>query len=54
MVERLDELVTEKAGFATAYPITTQTYSRKVDLEVGNAVCGFGGTSSRETSRSRN
>ena len=28
-VERLDELVTEKAGFAGCYPIATQTYSRK-------------------------
>lgn len=43
-VERLDDLVTEKAGFAACYPIATQTYSRKVDLEVGSAVCNFGGT----------
>ena len=29
-VEQLDELVTRKAGFASAYSITSQTYSRKV------------------------
>ncbi|CAD0112950.1 unnamed protein product, partial [Aureobasidium uvarum] len=46
-VEKLDELVTEKAGFAGCYPIATQTYSRKVDLEVGSAVCNFGATCQR-------
>jgi len=42
-VEQLDDLVTKKAGFTVPYAISTQTYSRKVDLEVGSAVCGFGG-----------
>ncbi|KAH0242813.1 adenylosuccinate lyase, partial [Aureobasidium melanogenum] len=46
-VEQLDELVTKKAGFAGCYPIATQTYSRKVDLEVGSAVCNFGATCQR-------
>ena len=46
-VEQLDELVTKKAGFKYAYPIATQTYSRKVDLDVANAVCGFGSTCQR-------
>ncbi|KAF2156249.1 putative adenylosuccinate lyase Ade13 [Myriangium duriaei CBS 260.36] len=46
-VEQLDELVTKKAGFKSAYPIATQTYSRKVDLEVANAVCSFGSTCQR-------
>ncbi|KAG8625887.1 hypothetical protein KVT40_006288 [Elsinoe batatas] len=46
-VEELDELVTKKAGFGSAYPIATQTYSRKVDLEVGSAVCNFGATCQR-------
>lgn len=46
-VEQLDELVTKKAGFKSAYPIATQTYSRKVDLEVANAVCAFGSTCQR-------
>lgn len=46
-VEKLDELVTQKAGFEKAYPIATQTYSRKVDLEVASAVCAFGATCQR-------
>lgn len=46
-VEELDELVTKKAGFSAAYPIATQTYSRKVDLEVASAVCAFGATCQR-------
>lgn len=43
-VDRLDELVTEKAGFKHKYIITTQTYTRKVDLEVVGALADFGCT----------
>jgi adenylosuccinate lyase len=43
-VEQLDQLITEKAGFTYAYPITSQTYSRKVDLDVINALGSFGAT----------
>lgn len=32
-VKDLDRLVTEKAGFASAFTICGQTYSRKVDIE---------------------
>ncbi|KAK4935096.1 adenylosuccinase ade13, partial [Elasticomyces elasticus] len=46
-VERLDELVTKKAGFESAYAISTQTYSRKVDIDVANAICSFGTTCQR-------
>lgn len=48
-VERLDELVTQKAGFghAPAYIISSQTYSRKIDLDVSNALCSFGATCQR-------
>lgn len=46
-VEQLDELVTKKAGFPAAYAIATQTYSRKVDTLVGNAICGLGATCQR-------
>ncbi|KAJ1560103.1 hypothetical protein HK405_008212 [Cladochytrium tenue] len=41
-VERLDELVTEMAGFPRAYAVTGQTYSRKVDLDVLAALASFG------------
>ncbi|KAF2229234.1 putative adenylosuccinate lyase Ade13 [Viridothelium virens] len=43
-VERLDELITAKAGFKSAFIITSQTYSRKIDVEVINALGSFGAT----------
>jgi len=43
-VEQLDRLVTEKAGFTHKYTITSQTYTRKVDLEVVGALADFGTT----------
>lgn len=46
-VERLDELVTEKAGFASAFTISSQTYSRKIDVDVCNALGSFGATCER-------
>lgn len=46
-VERLDELVTEKAGFSSAFIISSQTYSRKIDVDVANALGSFGSTCER-------
>lgn len=46
-VEQLDELVTEKAGFKSAYIISSQTYSRKIDVDVSNALGSFGSTCER-------
>jgi adenylosuccinate lyase len=43
-VEQLDELVTKKAGFDSAYIISSQTYTRKVDADVLNALSSFGAT----------
>lgn len=43
-VKKLDELVTRKAGFKSAYSISTQTYTRKVDVDVSNAFSSFGAT----------
>ncbi|KAL2351731.1 putative adenylosuccinate lyase Ade13 [Cryomyces antarcticus] len=43
-VEKLDELVTEKAGFKSAYIISSQTYSRKIDVDVLQALSSFGAT----------
>jgi len=40
----LDELVTQKAGFPSAYIISSQTYTRKVDVDVLNALASFGAT----------
>ncbi|TPX70626.1 adenylosuccinate lyase [Spizellomyces sp. 'palustris'] len=43
-VEELDRLVTEMSGFPSAYAVTGQTYSRKVDLDVLNSLSSFGAT----------
>lgn len=41
-VEQLDRLVTAKMGFDAFYPVTGQTYSRKVDAQVLAALGGIG------------
>jgi adenylosuccinate lyase len=41
-VRQLDQLVSQKMGFADAYPVTGQTYSRKVDTQVLEALSGLG------------
>ncbi|KAI9815015.1 MAG: adenylosuccinase ade13 [Pycnora praestabilis] len=46
-VERLDELVTQKAGFDSAFTITGQTYSRKLDVDVISPLASFGCTCER-------
>jgi adenylosuccinate lyase len=41
-VRRLDEVVARKMGFEQVYPVTGQTYSRKVDSQVLDALSGVG------------
>ncbi len=41
-VRQLDLLVARKMGFETVYPVTGQTYSRKVDSQVLDALSGVG------------
>ncbi|MCA9089068.1 MAG: adenylosuccinate lyase [Planctomycetaceae bacterium] len=41
-VVALDSLVAEKMGFSATYPVTGQTYSRKVDAQVLSALSGIG------------
>lgn len=43
-VKALDKRVTQLAGFSKCYPVTGQTYSRKVDLDVVSALVGIGVT----------
>jgi len=43
-VEKLDELVTEMSGFKSSFIITGQTYTRKVDALIVNALSGIGST----------
>lgn len=46
-VKRLDKLVTEAAGFSAAEISTSQTYSRKIDVDVIHALASFGSTCER-------
>ena len=41
-VKRLDELISEKMGFAAAVPVSGQTYSRKTDSRILNALSQIG------------
>jgi adenylosuccinate lyase len=43
-VKELDKKVTKLAGFERSYPVTGQTYSRKVDVDVVNAISSLGST----------
>lgn len=43
-VEKLDEIVTKKAGFDSAFTISSQTYTRKIDVDVGHALASFAAT----------
>jgi adenylosuccinate lyase len=40
-VERLETLFARALGFTACYPVTGQTYSRKVDLEIASALVSF-------------
>ncbi|KAL3423964.1 Adenylosuccinate lyase [Phlyctema vagabunda] len=43
-IDKLNEILCKKAGFPSCYSISTQTYTRKVDLRVANALAAFGAT----------
>ncbi|KAK7680766.1 Phosphoribosylglycinamide formyltransferase [Cerrena zonata] len=43
-VEELDNLVTSLSGFSYAYPVTSQTYSRKIDVDSLAPLASFGAT----------
>lgn len=42
--DELNKILCEKAGFPKCYSISTQTYTRKVDLRIANALSAFGAT----------
>ncbi|MCK5039798.1 MAG: adenylosuccinate lyase [Candidatus Aenigmarchaeota archaeon] len=41
-VKQLDLLIAKKLGFNDAYAVTTQTYSRKIDAKIAEALAGIG------------
>ncbi len=40
-IDRIDPMIARKMGFAECYPVSGQTYSRKVDTRVMNVVAGI-------------
>lgn len=40
-IRRLDKMIAEKMGFSDVYPVSGQTYSRKVDTKVVNVLAGI-------------
>jgi adenylosuccinate lyase len=46
-VEALDRMVAEAFGFAETYPVSGQTYTRKVDTQVLGALAGIGESAHR-------
>jgi adenylosuccinate lyase len=46
-VNRLEQLVAEKMGLGRSYPVSGQTYSRKVDSQVVNVLSGFAQSASK-------
>ncbi len=41
LVDKVDAMIAEKMGFAACYPVSGQTYSRKVDTRVTNVLAGI-------------
>lgn len=46
-VQRLEQLVAARMGVRRSYPVSGQTYTRKVDSQVVNALSGFAQTASK-------
>lgn len=46
-VKKLDRLVTEKMGFNKSFPVTGQTYTRKVDFMILSVLSGIAQTASK-------
>ena len=45
--DRLDPMIAEKMGFASCYPVSGQTYSRKVDTRVLNVLSGIAASATK-------
>ncbi len=41
IIDRIDPMIAEKMGFRECYPVSGQTYSRKVDTKVANVLAGI-------------
>lgn len=41
IIDKIDPMIAQKMGFACCYPVSGQTYSRKVDTRVANVLAGI-------------
>lgn len=41
IIDRIDPMIAEKMGFDSCYPVSGQTYSRKLDTRVANVLAGI-------------
>ncbi len=41
VIDKIDPMIAEKMGFTKCYPVSGQTYSRKVDTRVANVLAGI-------------
>ncbi|MCI8846665.1 MAG: adenylosuccinate lyase [Lachnospiraceae bacterium] len=41
LIDKIDPMIAEKMGFRECYPVSGQTYSRKVDTRVANVLAGI-------------
>lgn len=41
IIDKIDPMIAEKMGFRACYPVSGQTYSRKVDTRVANVLAGI-------------
>ncbi|MCQ2553681.1 MAG: adenylosuccinate lyase, partial [Clostridia bacterium] len=46
-IDKIDPMIAEKMGFKACYPVSGQTYSRKVDTRVLNAIAGIAASANK-------
>lgn len=48
-IDKIDPMIAEKMGFSSCYPVSGQTYSRKVDTRVVNVLAGIAASATKMT-----
>ena len=48
-IDRIDPMIAQKMGFSSCYPVSGQTYSRKVDTRVINILAGIAASATKMT-----
>lgn len=48
-IDKIDPMIAQKMGFSSCYPVSGQTYSRKVDIRVINILAGIAASATKMT-----